>query len=159
VQLRRVVARLSRPSPTLSRSPDERAKKGPSGTGRKRATTRSQLHHTSGITALPDHLVDCRGGTQPGILLYSLPEELYVGSVTKGRRALARLNCSVVQRMADGVWVAHRVPCGLVPNFPMFGVEPDGSVRAVSLLSMLTSGKIRGTFHETSEAAAEDTAK
>src|SRR6516165_5160290 len=28
----------------------------------------SQLHHASGVTALPDHLVDARG-TQPGILL------------------------------------------------------------------------------------------
>src|SRR5438105_1932138 len=63
----------------------------------------SQLHNTSGITALPDHLVDARG-THSGILLQGLPDGLYGGVGHYGTKSLGTSELLGAQRRADGVW-------------------------------------------------------
>ena len=64
----------------------------------------SQLYHASGITALPDHLVDARG-TQPRKTLQGLTDELYVGVGQQGTKVLDTMELLGIQRMADAVRV------------------------------------------------------
>src|SRR5262249_53183469 len=82
----------------------------------------SQLHHASGITALPDHLVDARG-TQPGITLQGLTDELYIGVGHQGTKRLDTIELLGIQRMADRVRVQSELLRDSA-NFPMFGIEP-----------------------------------
>ncbi len=80
-----------------------------------------ELDDAAGIAALADHLVKA-GGTQPGMLVQGLADELQIGIGEGGAQGRAAVEALGLNGVANGIGV-HAQFAGDGADFPMLGVK------------------------------------
>ena len=105
----------------------------------------AQLYDASGVTALPNHLIDARGA-QPRMLAEGLAHELHVRVRDTGAQRLSAVEAVRLDGIANGIGMNAEFSCNGA-DFPVLGVKITAnlyvSFRADHLFSLPKRG-LRG---------------